>query len=188
MPLLQVKKNALSVYCNKNLIVCWGVCGIWKKLFKFGNFNTKVVFSVMMTLFMTIYIYIMQALISPQDYLHVRGTLMCTIINPIIRTDFGPCNQEVLADALHLLMTRASDVRCLFVPGHNPALLSSTWRFFAIDSMTLILWLLHSSGTMCWLVVGFEAEVVVVSYKWWSAKKKMSSASRGWTSVFRLWL
>ena len=62
-----------------------------------------------------------------------------------IHTDFGPGTHVLLAVALHLLMTKASDVWCLLVPGHNPALSSSMWRFSAIDSMTLIFWLLHSS-------------------------------------------
>ena len=65
----------------------------------------------------------------------------------------SPLDQELLVVALHLWMTRASDVWCLLVPGHSPALSSSTWRFSAIDSMTLIFWLLQSSCTSGCVVV-----------------------------------
>ena len=80
----------------------------------------------------------------------------------IWHTVFGPCVQKLLAVALHLLMTRASDVWCLLVPGHAPTLLSSTWRFSAMDSMTLIFWLLQSSGTSGCVVVVVVVVVVTV--------------------------
>ena len=64
--------------------------------------------------------------------------------------------------ALHLWMTKASDVWYLLIPGHSPALSSSTWRFSAIDSMTLIFWFLHSSGTSGIVVVVVVAVVVLV--------------------------
>ena len=64
--------------------------------------------------------------------------------------------------ALHLLMTRASDVWCLLVPGHVPTLLSSTWRFSAMDSMTLIFWLLQSRGKSGCVVVVVVVVVVTV--------------------------
>ena len=68
--------------------------------------------------------------------------------------------------ALHLWMTRASDVWCLLVPGHSPALSSSTWRFSAIDSMTLIFWLLQSSGTSGIVVVVVVVVLVVGEVVW----------------------
>ena len=78
----------------------------------------------------------------------------------------SPLDQELLAVALHLWMTRASDVWCLLVPGHSPALSSSTWRFSAIDSMTLIFWLLQSSGTSGCVVV-VVAIILLLYYREW---------------------
>ena len=79
-----------------------------------------------------------------------------------------PLDQELLVVALHLWMTRASDVWCLLVPGHSPALSSSTWRFSAIDSMTLIFWLLQSSGTSGCVVVVVGVVVVGAADKYTS--------------------
>ena len=94
-------------------------------------------------------------------YLFLRVTY--SICNKIIwNTVFGPRVQKLLAVALHLLMTRASDVWCLLVPGHSPTLLSSTWRFSAMDSITLIFWLLQSRGKSGCVVVVVVVVVVTV--------------------------
>ena len=77
----------------------------------------------------------------------------------------SPLDQELFPVALHLCMTRASDVWCLLVPGHSPALSSSTWKFSAIDSMTLIFLLLQSSGTSgCVVVVVANNKSVVIMF------------------------
>ena len=61
-------KNASNVCCNNHLIVGWGVCEIWKKIFKFGKFQHK---SCIFGDDDAIYDDIMQALVWRQDYLNV---------------------------------------------------------------------------------------------------------------------
>lgn len=80
------------------------------------------------------------------------GIVSC--VEHTVFNEVWPCVHELLDFELHLFITKASDVWCLVVPGHSSALLSSTCKFSAMDSMTLIFWLLHSSFTSgCWVVV-----------------------------------